>query len=384
MRIYKKRSLQAGIVAVCSLAVMLSSFPVLADNEIESLENQTSALESELEGINQEILSLSDQISSNEMQVEILNGEIARTMDALAVAEADETKQYEDMKSRIKFMYEHGNATLLEMLFSAESMADFLNKAEFIEQLSTYDRNALDQLIQVHQDIATQKTSLELQRQYQNELSQTLQSQKEELQARADAASIDLAELNQKLQHAREEEARRAAEEAARLAEEEARRAAAEEAARLAAQQAASGSTSSGNASSGSVPTGGTVTNSGSVSATADEVTTFAALLECEAAYDYNCMLAVATVIMNRVADPRFPGTITGVIYASGQFEPVWTGRLANAIARGPKPLSLQVAQDAINGARLAEVSNCYFFLYAPSTSRPGVNIGNNLFFPSW
>ena len=79
-------------------------------------------------------------------QVEITNGEILRTQEALATAQADEAKQYEDMKTRIKYMYETGNATLLEMLFSAETMTDFLNKADFIQNISSYDREMLEEL----------------------------------------------------------------------------------------------------------------------------------------------------------------------------------------------------------------------------------------------
>ena len=86
---------------------------------------------------------------------------------------------------------------------------------------------------------------------------------------------------------------------------------------------------------------------------------------------------------MNRVEDPRFPNTIRGVIYAQGQFEPVWTGRLQHVLDSGPTKLSMQVAQDAINGARLAAVADCYFFLYA-GTGHAGINIGNNVFFQSW
>ena len=62
------------------------------------------------------MVSISDQITTTQMQVEITNGEILRTQEALATAQADEAKQYEDMKTRIKYMYETGNATLLEML----------------------------------------------------------------------------------------------------------------------------------------------------------------------------------------------------------------------------------------------------------------------------
>ena len=95
-------------------------------------------------------------------------------------------------------------------------------------------------------------------------------------------------------------------------------------------------------------------------------------------------MLAVATVIMNRVYSSHFPNSIHDVIYAKGQFAPVWTGSLDRVLKQGPRSLSIQVAQDAINGARLAAVADCYYFLYAPSTNRTGVVIGDNVFFTSW
>ena len=352
MDISKKRWLQTGLALFCSVAVTLSALPALADEDIESLENQTSALENELAGINQDILDLNDKITTAEMQIEILQGEIGRTSDALAEAEANEQQQYEDMKTRIKYMYENGNASLLEMLFSAENMTDFLNKADFIEHLSEYDRNALNELENVHQEIAYQKTALEEQQASMVDLQAELEEKKTELQAKADETSTDLEEVNAKLEQAKEEEARRlAAEEAAR-------------------ETSASGS-------------GGTTTG-GVIDASVDEVTLMAALLDCEAHHEYNSMLAVATVIMNRVEDPRFPNTIRGVIYAKGQFEPVWTGRLDAALDRGPTSLALEVTQDAVNGKRLASVADCYFFLYAPYTDRDGVVIGDNVFFRSW
>lgn len=77
---------------------------------------------------------------------------------------------------------------------------------------------------------------------------------------------------------------------------------------------------------------GGDIIQGGGSDATHDELTTFAALLDCEAIHDYNSMLAVATVIMNRVESPLFPNSIHGVIYATRQFEPVWSGRLDSVL----------------------------------------------------
>ena len=109
-----------------------------------------------------------------------------------------------------------------------------------------------------------------------------------------------------------------------------------------------------------------------------------AALLQCEAGSTYEGMLAVATVVMNRVESSSFPNTLRGVIYASGQFAPVWTGRLAKVIKKGPSSTAMQAAEDAIAGKRLSSVSNCYYFLSAATTSRTGVVVAGNVFFTSW
>lgn len=358
MKISTKRWVQSGIALLCSFAIILSVFPVSADNDISSLENQASALEDQLAGINSDILALGDEISGTQMQLEVLCSDMERTANELAIAEENEKQQYEDMKDRIKYMYEHGNATLLEMLFSAEDMTDFLNKADFIENLSSYDRDALNSLKAIHQQIEDNQATLLAQQESLNDLQAELQSKQESLQAQAAATSTNLADVQARLDQAREEEARRLAEEQA-------------------AQQtgASAGSESSG---------GGSVTTGGSISASADEVTLLAALLQCEALQDYDCLLAVATVIMNRVESPRFPNSISGVIYASGQFSPTWTGKLDKVLRQGPTSLSLRVAQDAINGARLSSVADCYYFLYEPATNRTGVVIGDNVFFQRW
>lgn len=356
MKQYKKRWIQSGCVLICSLGIVLSVFPSFADDSIGSLQGQTSALENELAGINKEILSLNEELSGAQMQVDILNGEIARTSDELEKAKEDEAKQYESMKARIKYMYEHGNATLLEMLFSADNMTDFLNKADFIKNLSEYDREALEELKTIHNDIEDQKDTLLVQKDSLKDLQEELKTKQTQLQAKADATSTNLSDVQAKLAKAK-----------------------AEEAERLAALQQQQ------NQGSGSTNGGDSITNSGgNINASTDDVTLLAAILQCEAHQEYNSLLAVATVILNRVESPRFPNTISGVVYAKGQFEPVWTGRLDKVLDIGPTALSRKVAQDAINGARLASVSHCYYFLYAGSTSRPGVNVGDNLFFPSW
>ena len=370
-----KRKLQTGIALICSFALAFSVLPVSAEESAQSLESKTSDLTGQLAGINQELVAISDQISTTEMQVEITNGEIQRTKDSLADTQAKEAQQYNDMKTRIKYMYETGSASLLEMLFSAEDMSDFLNKADFIQNISDYDRKMLSELQETKNQIAEEEKTLQAQQDSLLSLQNRLDKKQSDLQAKAAATSTDLAAFQAQLAALRAQEA----------AELEAKRQ------QELQQQQEADKPSSGGGNPIVTPTppatpdsGGDIIQGGGSDATHDELTTFAALLDCEAIHDYNSMLAVATVIMNRVESPLFPNSIHGVIYASGQFEPVWSGRLNSVLSSGPSSLAVQVAQDAVNGTKLSSVSDCYYFLYAGATNRPGVNIGGNLFFQSW
>lgn len=384
-----KRRLHTGIAVLSSFVLFLPTLSVTAEETKESLENKTSSLEQELAGINEELFQISEQISTAEMQIEITNGEIQRTKDSLALAQLEEAEQYQNMKTRIKYMYETGNASLLEMLFSAKNMSDFLNKADFIQNISDYDRQMLLELQTTRDTIAQEEALLLEQQSSLIHLQQELDHRKTELQIKAEATSTDLQAFQAQLEQLKAEEAARlAAEAAARKAEEE--RLAQEAAAQANKPQVPSTPSTPSAPTTPSTPQTGTgsyddtIVNSKPSDATASDIDLFAALLDCEAIHDYNSMLAVATVIMNRVESPSFPNSIKAVIYASGQFEPVWTGRLDSVLERGASNLAYQVANDAISGSRLTAVSDCYYFLYAGATNRPGTNIGGNLFFQSW
>ena len=91
--------------------------------------------------------------------------------------------------------------------------------------------------------------------------------------------------------------------------------------------------------------------NRGAVAADADEVRLLGALIYCEAGNQpYEGMLAVGAVVMNRVKSGAYPNTIHSVIYASGQFTPAMTGKVAKAYEGNVPELCLQAAQAAING----------------------------------
>ncbi len=91
--------------------------------------------------------------------------------------------------------------------------------------------------------------------------------------------------------------------------------------------------------------------NRGRVDASADETRLLGALIYCESGnQSYEGMLGVGAVVMNRVKSEAYPNTIHGVIYASGQFTPAMSGKVARAYEGNVPEACLQAAAAAIAG----------------------------------
>lgn len=121
-----------------------------------------------------------------------------------------------------------------------------------------------------------------------------------------------------------------------------------------------------------------TVESTSASASSADDLTLMAAVCQLEAGGSYDGMLAVASVIMNRVRSSRWPSTVSGVIYQSGQFYPRGSKALNSVISRGPSAGAIRAAEAALAGTDT--VNGCMSFRSAGS-GYAGTVIGGNVFF---
>lgn len=348
-----------AILALCmTLILCIPTYTGYAAN-INDLENKTSDLKSELNDLNKELSSLSSELDSLMAQIETVSAEVETAKTELADAEQKEKEQYEAMKLRIKYMYEEGNLSFLEILFTSSSMADFLNNADFIAAITEYDRQLLDELIATQDEVEARKEALEEQEASLISLKEQLVSKQSSLESRISSTSGELATYSEQLARAK---------------------AAAQEA-QNALDKEGQPSGGSGSSSSGGTSTEKPSNSGGSQNVTDSVVTKMAALLQCEAGTNYDNCLAVGTVIMNRVNSSRYPNSISGVMYQSGQFPPVKGTKFKNLVKNGPNSNCIKAAKDSINGKVHPKVANCYSFRAAGSTSHKGVIVGDNVFF---
>lgn len=259
-------------------------------SRIDELNSKKGQSEEYLSELNQQLDDLQNRLQELQDQYDAKQNELVQIQADLEDAKAKEEEQYEAMKLRIQYMYENSSGNgYMAMLFSSKSISELISRAEYIQKISDFDRD----LMQEYEDTVDQVKEKETQVQEEQaaivELQQQSSDQQEAIQElyaaayqelRTYSAELDDAkssesalvdEINSKadaindlIRQAKEEEiaAQKKAEEeaAAAEAEAEAARKQAAEAARVAAAEAANAaakadtdtSSSSGSSSSDS------------------------------------------------------------------------------------------------------------------------------------
>ena len=141
--------------------------------------------------------------------IEILNADISHleevienTRNELNEAKIVKAKQYATMKKRVQYMYEKGNKSYVEMLFTAGSFTEFLNTAEFINKISKYDRDMLNSYMDTVKQIEDKEAELleeeEELKGKQSELLSQQQDVEDEMDEKQDAINLYSADINNK------------------------------------------------------------------------------------------------------------------------------------------------------------------------------------------
>lgn len=137
--------LLAGILCFSSIITVQADDLSDAKKQQQELEDQKKAAENEKQELVSRLETITSEVEDTETQLEAKELEISETQDKLDLAKIDESEQYASMKVRIKYMYENGGSQMLQVLFEAKSIGDFLNKAEYIQQVTDYDRQKLEE-----------------------------------------------------------------------------------------------------------------------------------------------------------------------------------------------------------------------------------------------
>ncbi len=382
-----------------------------ANDRLTKLQSSRSDLASYMSELDNQLSELSSTLSTLDEQQAQKEVEISQTEAALEAAREREAEQYESMKMRIQYMYENDNLDFLNILFGSENLSDMLNKLDFITQITQYDRDMLISYQETKDTIALKETELSAELedlaalheqtvQEQNTISVLLQEASSELkQFDTDIASAEQQISAYEEELLKQEEAIRARMEAAednnekQVADNSDSQKKSSTSENTTSDSTDKTSGNSSNKDNNDKTTGSNGNNTGSTDTDKDDGNSaasysdldfLAALIECEAGGEsMEGKVAVGSVVMNRVSSSRYPNSVQTVIYQSGQFAPVTSGRFAVVLARGANSSSRTAASRALAGEK--PVGSCLYFRTVASAEAAGITptytIGNHVFY---
>lgn len=195
------------VTGILLAAIMTVSFTVPAgaaeiDNakkQAEDLKNKKSSAESEKNSLAKELETKVKEMEDVEKKISAKETEISKKEDELVQAKVDENTQYDSMKKRIKYMYENGNTHFIEILCDSKSIGEFLNNAEYINTISTYDRNMLVEFQDVVKEVEKQEENLQAEYKELNTMQDDIVKKQESLTALINEKSAEIASLDSEL-----------------------------------------------------------------------------------------------------------------------------------------------------------------------------------------
>lgn len=230
------------------------------NESIDSMESEKEAMEQEAEEYEALLVDLLVSIDVIKSDIKNKEKDIVEAQKAYDEALENEQAQQQAMTKRIKYMYEKGDKSYVEVLMDSKNFADAINKQGYAEKLYEYDRYLLIQYQESKEEVKKRKIELEDELEELEEIKADSEEQQVQLQEMIDEYSETIENFEEQLISARSKakeykfeiskqtnniklleaaERKRLEEEARKKAAEEAKQKAAEEAARKKAEQEA-------------------------------------------------------------------------------------------------------------------------------------------------
>ena len=257
------------ITAVVTSSMIVT--PVLAAPSVDDLKKEKASKQNEVSSLQSQLTTLMGKVNTLESELIQTGEDITKAQSDLVVAQKKEKEQYAAMKKRIKYMYEAGNDSAFETLVTSDDFTDLLSKAEYVQNVHSYDRKQLQEYVETKQQISDLKDSLEKDQKELESKQAEYEKQGDNLNNLITSKSAEVANLDSEIQAAAEAAAREAAERAAREAAEKAAKEAERQQAAASNNNAASTSnrnnttSNRNNTTSSSTTTSGTNANGGSI-----------------------------------------------------------------------------------------------------------------------
>ncbi len=175
------------------------------ETELETLETEKSDLLEGIEKLDKKTKEVNEKLDEVNGNLTVANEEYEILTVELAEAEEKEHNQYETMKKRIKYMYENGSESYLDIILSADSIRDCLNRFEYIGKITAYDNTMKKNYEATKNEVAQKKMAAGEKKDQLTILQQEIELEQSNLNKIAEKKAARLEEYNESIGNKTEE-----------------------------------------------------------------------------------------------------------------------------------------------------------------------------------
>lgn len=199
----------SGLNALATSISQVQKEQTQTKNKLNEVNESITAIENKRREVQSQLNNLNADLVETILTLELLEADLETKQEEISEAQAEydrlaklEEEQYESMKLRIQYMYEKGNTDYITMLLRAESISDFLNRADFVRSVSDYDEEKLTEYQDTKKKTAEKKAELEEEEEELEEVQEAQEAYKQQLNSQIASAKSKVSNFETELANA--------------------------------------------------------------------------------------------------------------------------------------------------------------------------------------
>ena len=171
-------------------------------DKLNAAQSQLDEVQAQLDSIANEYAALANKNAQTLSDIEGVQGQIDDTQEQIDTKKSELKKKRNDLSDRVAASYKSGGTNILSLLLASGSFEELVANAHYVEKINKSDRDAIEDIQTIQEELDAQKTELESQKadleklkDQQTAQMQDMQAKQQEVQTVLNGLSDDVKEL---------------------------------------------------------------------------------------------------------------------------------------------------------------------------------------------
>ncbi len=133
------------------------------EKDLKMIQGAASDVKQYIRKLDNKLNELTLSMAENQGEIDTIQNRMDELNEELDMVQKKQESQYESTKRRIKYVYENADDNYIQILLDAKSLADLYSRMEYIEKITAYDRQLLENYRRVEKEVSASREEAAIQ-----------------------------------------------------------------------------------------------------------------------------------------------------------------------------------------------------------------------------